>query len=573
MDTVIDPRPSAAGPDETTATALPGADAFELARALVRENTRFEPAELSQTAGAEVRQPMTLTVEYTLSARLHHCYVNGHTFAAQADDVRAAAVHSVPDDARRDADERLALAHATLHGQLASPATAHNAVSSGVYLGYQRRHWHLHQCVTCVGYGQVACYTCDGHRQEACDCCGGDGRVVCYLCQGSGRSYCVRCNDTGRVVETEFKGHQRSFACGCGGGGLCKACAASGTNPCKGCNATGRIRCRTCEGGGRLVCDPCDGSGQCGEAAWIEVDVAQRAAMALPDDAGADARAIAAMAGSDGAGADPSAIAVKPALQLAAAADIIEHAGAVVLDGARVRATYALLVRVVNLDVASQSRSYRLVAYGRPLAWLALDDIVEDLLRYDLHTLQQALEQGAQGAALLEPLRALAASEMNIEVIESLVDGRSRAHLQTVSEEYGRELRAAFLGALQRVYDQQGNRSWWHGMLGAGAATLGVWSQSTLGWAVLAGLLATYLCLRLFRRRMRGHLTMVLGGERLARRTMALAVRDGRQRRATRLVVLPALAVVCALTWQLPWDGWRFTHGGKARAEGSFRAG
>ena len=549
MDTLIDPRPAAAGA-ENAAAPLPGADAFELVRALVRDNTRFEPEQLRQSAGADRRQPMTLAVDYTLTARLEHYFVNGHNFTARPGDVRVDLVHTVADDARREADERLALAHGMLREQLSSSATAHDRIGDGVYLGHQRRHWHLHRCAPCSGHGRVSCHTCDGHRQEACDCCGGDARVTCVVCSGTGRTWCGRCSNSGMLSQPDGHGGLAHYPCGCGGG-RCGACGGARLMPCTECAATGRIRCRTCDGGGALRCDPCYGSGLYGESAWIEVDVAVAATMAVPDDASGEARAIA----------------VKPAMELAAAADSIAPGAVTVLDGARLRAEYPLLLRLVHLDVACQTDNYQLVAYGRPLAWLTLDDIVEDLLRNDLHVLQHALAQDARGDALLEPLRALAASEMNADVIESLLDGGARAHLTTVSAVYGREVREAFLGALTRIYDQQGKRRWWHGALAAGAATLGVWSHWTLAWAVPAGLLASYACLLLFRRRLRALLSTALGGERQARRAITLAVRDRRQRTATRLVVLPALLVVCALAWQLPWDGWWSKHGGKARAE------
>lgn len=555
-------------PDFTSGSShglLPGGDALLQVRALVRDKTRFAPDDLQQLAGSDSQQAMRLCSHYALTAMLRSRAIDGASFAPAQDDVESASAAAVEADAGQSAQDRLGLAQQLLQRQLQDGA-AYDAIADGVYLGHQRRHWHLARCSSCAGCGRVDCYTCHGRRQERCDRCNGDGRVICGGGCLHGKSNCHACGGTGKTrrsesytepvqvadttyhngqshtsYRTEYRTAYRTVDVPCMGclyGKVnCGQCGGAGMVNCQACHGSGAITCRSCHGNGDLQCSPCAGSGRHGKAAWVDVDLAASYSLQLPADAPADVARIAA--------AGPHA--------LAAIADALSLQQ--VQPGAgEVRADYTLLLRLVRLDVACNGHSYQLLAYGQPLAWHTLDDIVEDLLRSDLQALEAALGQLARSSmfstdvsALLQPLHAVAASELNADVIEAMLDGDSTSHGVVVSADYAGRVRQAVLGALGYAYTRVAKRHWWRGALATAALTLGVWALGEPVWALGAGATAAAAGLLVFRLRLRSLLTGALGGRAQASRAMALAQRGKRHRLAYTLVLGPALLTLLGL--------------------------
>ncbi|WP_348698382.1 hypothetical protein [Duganella fentianensis] len=590
------PAPPAGAPSASVAAPAAGAEALEMVRTLVRDKTRFEPDDLQQLHGEDLQQPMTLSAHYTLRTHLAEHAINGATFSAHASDHRCDSRFEVVDAANDDSDDRLKVAHAKLAQHLARADAEYNSVSEGRYLGYARRHWHLEGCTPCCGSGKVSCYTCHGSRQETCDQCSGRRTVSCtgIGCYG-GQVNCTTCYGTGSVrssetytepvsvattvyrdgqsytsYHTEYQSRSRDVSRPCSGCSYgkvqCRVCWGSGIVNCVRCGASGSITCRTCTGAGKLTCNPCAGSGKVGKTAWIEVHAAIEYALTLPDQAGDDVRRITAAAGLHGTAV------MADQLRLAQVVTQPHRVG-------EFRADYQLLLRIVRLAVECSEKEYDLVAYGKPLAWLTLDDIVEDLLRKDLQALSQALAQVADDGllaadvdALLKPLHAVAASELNADVIESVLDGNTeQSHGHVVSLDYAQTVRTAVLGALRHIYTRQAKRSWWHGTLAVCGATLAVWLFSQLGYAILAGLAATAASIVWFRHRMRRLLADALGGSNQAERAIALATRSKRQRLAYFLILAPALLALVLLASMLPSRGWMA--GAAAPAQGRPQAG
>lgn len=557
-------------------------DALELVRALVRDKTRFEPDDLQPAGGTDSRQPLLISARYALAARRDSCYINGAGFAPAADDARSASVATVESDADWQDHGRLAQAQGMLARQLEEGGAAWDAIGDGVYLGHHRRHWHLATCGTCGGCGRVECHGCRGQRKVRCDACDGDGQVRCpaSTCVG-GQVTCAYCSGMGQTrrtesdqvpeqvatttwrdgqshtsYHTEYRTVYRDVNVPCMhcqfGKSTCTTCGGRSRITCRQCDGDGILVCGTCGGNGDLRCTPCAGSGLYGVAAWVDVHVGVQYSLALPDTAAADVREIAA--------AGPHAIAAQ------AHTLTLRHVTAG--DGGQLRADYALQLRVARLDVACNGQVYQLVAYGQPLAWHTLDNIVEDLLRYDLQALTLALDAAhRQGwlatdtGALLQPLHAVAASELNADVIEAILDG-APVHGAVVSHDYAEEVRSAVLGALHQIHTRLAKRTWWHGVLAAAAATVAAWAWSQLPWGLLAGAVVTAGAVLLFRRRVRVLLTRALGGRSQADRAIALARRGKRERMALGLIVAPALLALAGLGTVLPWQGPLAHHAG-----------
>jgi TPR repeat protein len=508
-------------------------DALELVRALVRDKTRFAPGDLQPAGGADGVQPLLLSARYSLAAQRDSCAIDGASFTPAADDVRSLSLATVESDADWEDHGRLAQSQDLLARQLEANGSAWNIIGDGVYLGHHRRHWHLASCRACSGAGRVVCAACAGRREVPCDSCAGGGQVPCPDC-AAGKASCPTCHGSKRV------------ACGrCGGDGA--------------------VLCGACDGAGAVQCAPCAGSGQHGLAAWVDIHVSVQYVLALPDTADADVRAIAA--------AGPHAIA--PLASTLALRHV--EAGA----GGQLRADYALQLRVVRQDVACNGQVYQLLAYGNPLQWHTLGGIVEDLLRHDLQALVHALgaadRQGwlaTDTGALLPPLHAVTASELNFELIESLLDESlldgAPVHGAAVSNDYAEQVRTAVLSALRHLHTRVARRTWWHGALAAALATVAAWAWSQLPWGSLAGAAVTAGAWLLFRRRVRVLLTRALGGRHQADRAIALARRSQRERVANTLIVAPALLALAGLGAVLPWQGPLAPHHAGA---GSSRAG
>lgn len=548
-------------------------------RGLVRDKTRFEPEDVQPVAEEDAAYPYRMVVQHALDARCVHREITGH-FKASPLDVRCTGPGLPAYEERKRSPAFLRAAMEQLERQLREPETAYDALEDGLYLGARSRHYFLSSCSACDGDGKNQCHTCLGRGKEKCWECYGNLQVNCknWSCT-FGKVNCGGCGGAGTIARTEsyqesvqvattvyYNGESRTdyhteyqtryrqvydscYSCYGGGKVDCSQCGGSSRIQCPTCHAVGTVRCRTCGGGGELTCQPCAGSGKTGDAAWTEVHLEVAHAIDLPEGMPEDARRIVQREG-------PHALASQ-AVQVALHA--LERD-----DGAgQLAAHYAMPVRLVRLAAECSQVRYDLVAYGRELRWLTLDDIVEDLLQRDLQSLTGALARMADDGLfasdvhkLLDPLHNVAASELNADVVEAVLDGKAAtAHAGVVSAEYASAIETAVLGALRHVYTRFAKQSWWHGAAAAAVLTLAGWAWAGLLPGLLLGALALPASLWLFRWRLRKVLGAALGGEAQAARAIELARKGRRDRTAYFLVLAPVMAVLAGTAWLLPMRG------------------
>lgn len=546
-------------------------------RSLVQDKTRFAPQDITPLAEDDALQDFSLQATYTLDARLEQRHINGH-FTPSASDHCCASIEVTP-LAQAQTRDRLRRAAGKLSHALNSAGHACDGVPDGLYLGHAVKQWHLNSCNSCAGRGRVNCTTCHGGTTETCWSCHGRRTVSCdaYGCYGSGKVACSYCSGSGSVTEqvtdyvtvevpttvyengnsrtsyhtetrTQYRNVQRNCHHCSYGKVSCNTCHGNGNVNCGTCRASGSVTCRTCSGAGDLRCNPCDGSGQVGNAAWIDVHVAPAYRVSLPTQAPDDARRIADKEGVR------SLAAIASSLLLAKVSiyndDLPQE----------VDALYAGKLRIVRLDAACNGQAHHLVAYGSDLRWLTLDDIVEKLLRDDLKALSDALAGSADDGlfsadiqGLLAPLRDVAASELNADVIEAVLSGETdHAHAGVVSADYASNVRTCVLGALRQVYTRLAKQFWWKGALGALVATIGVWFFFGRGMGAAAGLLASGAAWLLFKRQIKAVLAEALGGDQPAERAMSIAGKGRRHQLAYTLVLAPAMAVALGAGYGLP---------------------
>lgn len=557
----------------------PAGETLTKVRELVRDKTRFEPGDVQPLAEDDADYPYRMVVRHALEARCEERRITGH-FKRGSRDVRCDTIGQAALREARQAPAFLGAALAQLERQLRDPATAYDALQDGIYLGAQGRHYALQTCHGCGGAGKNQCHTCSGGGKERCWNCDGGlyvkctnfsclfGKVNCSACMGNGTiSRSESYEEAVQVARTDYYNGQSStsyhteyqtryrtvtdpcYSCQYGKVD-CGTCSGTAQIRCPTCHAIGTIRCRTCGGSGDLVCSPCAGSGQVGDAAWTDVHVASAYTIDLPDDMPGDARRIVQDEGPHGLAAQAASVAL---LQL-------ERRGAQALN-----AHYAVPVRLVRLAAECGQERYDIVAYGRELRWLTLDDIVEDLLQRDLRVLTDALARMADDglfasdvAKLLEPLHNVAASELNAEVVEAVLDGHAgKTHAGVISAQYAAAIESAVLGALRHVYTRFAKQGWWHGVAAVAVVALGGWAWAGRTAGVLCGVLAVPGALFLFRHRLRAVLGAALGGADKATRAMALARKGKRDRTAYAVVLAPAVLVLAAagagLPAQAPW--------------------
>lgn len=557
-------------------TTAPG-NALEKLRTLVQDKTRFEPHQITALAEEEVLQDFALQANYVLEARLESRLINGYFSPSAGDDCCAA--HQVAPRAQAEAKERLRRAAGKLETALQQSGHRYNAIEPGLYLGHAVRHWHLDQCLSCHGDGRVNCTTCYGSTTETCWKCHGRRNLSCdgYGCFGSGKVSCTYCHGTGNVLEqvtdyitvevpttiyengssrttyhTESRTQYRNVTRTCHhcsyGKVTCNTCHGSGNINCGTCRASGSVTCRTCNGVGDLHCNPCDGSGKTGEAAWLDVHVTPAYSLNLPKQAPDDARRI----------RDKES--VHSLAQLANSLSLVKVSMYDPDHPQEVDALYAGKLRIVRLDAVCNQEKHHVVAYGSDLRWLTLDDIIEKLLRGDLKTLTDALASSADDGlfsshveSLLTPLRDVAASELNADVIESVLSGANdHAHVDVVSPDYANSVRTGVLGALRQVYTRLAKQFWWKAALGALVATVAVWFFFGGKFGALAGLAMTGAAYLLFNHQVKTVLSGALGGKAQAERAMQIASKGRRNRLAQILVLAPATLAVLASAYLLP---------------------
>ncbi|CDG84275.1 hypothetical protein [Janthinobacterium agaricidamnosum] len=570
------PAAPAVNPDQPRAIAV-----LDKVRKLVQDKTRFAPEDIQAIAETDTLQDYTLLASYSLEAHFESRVINGF-FDRGAADRSCDYAEEVEAAARALSKPRLLLAANSMESHLRALDTPHDEIQAGLYLPHAGKHWHLDTCGGCGGDGSSTCHHCRGRKSETCDACQGGRSVLCsaYNCCGTGKINCPACGGSGQAHESasEYVTEQvpvvtyqngsahttyrkesrmvhgtRQVHChSCSHGKItCHTCSGSGNIHCVTCNASGNITCRTCSGRGDITCGPCKGSGKRGTAAWVDVYATPAYSVALPEQADDDSRAIVDKH-------DPHAIAaLSQSLTL----------GKIALDDPafpqRIDARYQGKLRIVRLQASCNGASHHIVAYGADLRWLSLDDIVEKLLQGDLQALGNALNHSADGGffasdidRLLLPLRDVAASELNGEVIESVLDGvAAHAHPDVVSPEYAQQLRSCMLGALRHIYTRLAKQFWWKNALAALAVALLAFLFSGALPAAVAGVLAAGAGLPVFGRRVRGVLTGALGSRRQVDRAIAIAGKGKRNRLAHALVLGPAIAAVLAAGHLLPERG------------------
>jgi len=546
-------------------------------RTLVQEKTRFEPKDITPLAEDDALQDFSLQANFVLEARFENRVINGY-FKPSASDQHCDA-HEVGALAIAQGKERLRLAAARLETALQQSDHAYDTVKEGAYLLHAVKYWHLDDCAPCHGKGRIRCSTCHGSRQETCWKCHGGRTVSCdaYGCYGSGKVSCSYCSGNGTVAEqvtdyvtvqvptttyengnshttyhTETRTQYRTVSRNCShcsfGKVTCNSCHGAGNVNCDTCLASGSISCRTCSGLGDLRCNPCEGSGQQGDASWADIHVVPDYSVSLPKQAPEDARRIRDKEGVH---------------SLAAIASSLELAKVSIYDTdhpQEVDALYAGKLRIVRLDAACNEEKHHLVAYGTDLRWLTMDDIVEKLLRGDLKTLSDALAGSAddglfsaQVQGLLTPLRDVAASELNADVIESILRGETEhAHVDVVSPDYAQMVRTCVLGALRQIYTRLAKQFWWKSALATLAVTIATWFVAGRGTAAFAGLVAVAGGYLLFNRKVKTVLQEALGGESQAERAMHIAGKGRRNQLAQVLILAPATAAALAASMGLP---------------------
>ncbi|OEZ81423.1 Sel1 repeat protein [Janthinobacterium sp. HH106] len=546
-------------------------------RTLVQDKTRFEPHDITPLGEEDVLQDFSLQANYALEARFEQRVINGY-FTPSGNDCRCGS-HEVGALAHAQEKERLRRAAGKLDNALRQAGQAYNAIEAGAYLPHAVKYWHLDTCVPCSGKGRIGCHTCHGATTETCWNCHGGRTVSCdaYGCYGSGKVSCSYCSGSGTVAEqvtdyitvqvptttysngsshtsyhsetrTQYRTeHRNCYHCSFGKV-TCNTCHGSGNINCGTCRASGKVTCRTCSGAGDLRCNPCDGSGKVGTAAWVDVHVTPGYSVSLPKPAPDDARRIRDKESVH------SLAAIASSLALAKVSIYNED------QPQEVDALYAAKLRIVRLDASCNAEKHHLVAYGTDLRWLTLDDIVEKLLRGDLKALSDALAGSADDGlfsahvqGLLTPLRDVAASELNADVIESVLSGDAdHAHVDVVSADYANNVRTCVLGALRQVYTRLAKQFWWKSALAALAAAIAAWFFAGRGAAAVAGLLVTGAGYWLFNRKVKSVLSEALGGQQQAARAMGIAGKGRRNQLAQVLILAPASVAVLAASYGLP---------------------
>jgi hypothetical protein len=534
-------------PSSTVKTVL------EKVRELVRNKTRFEPQDIQPIDEEKIDQPFTLNVDYAFEARLEAVTITGH-FQAGADD-RMSEAKGAQTAAKLEYSGRLVVASKKLIFDLDS-SKPYDARGEGLYLGHQTKHWFVETCNPCTGTGRVQCHTCRGNRIETCPNCARTGQVTCDECDGTGRMTCTRCHGFGTLQNVVLHNNQRQPddpcpTCNRRGTVICNRCHGIGIANCRDCDGVGTIVCRTCTGRGDVPCTPCQESGRFGQAAWIDIYIKPVYRLALPEGCADDSQQIVGKEGLRGIAALAS--------KLDFNRSTLDNPHAPTLLSAEYQGEY----EIFRLRATCNKNDYKIVAYGSDLRWLTLDDIVEDLLSSDMKQLLAALTQIADDGlfasnvdGLLKPLNAVAASELNADVVEAVLNESGQAaHSAVVSADYVEGIKTGILGSLRHIYTRLAKGFWWKAALGSVSASILVWLFSTTSWSDVVGLLSLPVIYTVFKRRVHKVLSDALGGDERANRAVGIATKGKRNRLALAVVLLPSCAILLSLHYLLPNDG------------------
>ena len=550
---------------------------------LIRNKTRFEPADVDKIKEQDEEQSYSLEVRYTLEARVEKLEINGLFVRTTQDHECDNDFAFVQDDAEDECPSRLKQAAALLRSGLEQSETAYNGIAEGLLLKHDCKHWHLHDCFSCSGSGRVSCHTCDGERKETCWRCNGGLFIICdaYGCLG-GQQNCLTCGGRGHVsrqvsyqttvqvptttwsngvsqtsYHTEYRTEYRTEQDPCpsyncfGGKIQCSRCSGTGRIQCPTCFATGKVTCRTCSGVGDLSCEPCSASGKLGDAAWVDVYAKPTYHLQLPDGCPDDAQAIVGREGSHGI------------------AGISQSIGLVNTEvdnselPSSLTASYQGVLRIVRLDTRCNGDEYHLVAYGNDLRWMTTDSMVEDLLHGDLKALQTVLSETADDGLLsskidhlLLPLKHVTASELNADVVEAALSREShQSYEKFVSADYVRDIQKGILGALRQIYTRLAKQLWWQVAVACLVVTTVIWALLTPLWGMLSGAFCLAGGSFLFTRRVRRILSDALGNPALADRAISMAHNSKRTYFAHALILIPGAISTLVFGMMLPAKG------------------
>jgi len=590
------PAITGAGADAAASRVLEpdagGADTVQgKIRALISASTRFEPEDIQCNAETSVDQAMIVEVRHTLDARIKSKAITGHFPGVRSDADKQS--DNPFEDAEADIPGRLRLAGKWLAAMLRQPATTYDFADEGkLYLAHATRHWQLDTCGGCLGRGKNTCSPCVGLGRVTCRNCSGSRRVPCpaWGCL-YGKKSCTTCNGSGSVTkevgytdyvtvtaadgtshtESQWRTRYETHPCtayNCSYGKVtCSECSGSAYVQCTTCDLTGKVVCDACHGKGNITCAPCEGSGQTGSCAWIDVHGSPQYRLSFAGEIDPRAAEIEAKVGVHGVAAETAGLTLAQ-VNL----DCDERPGTIT-------ANYSAAMRIAHLDAVCNQRDYHLVAYGKSLEWLDLDNIVETLLRADLELLRNALVVASgEGVfatsvdTLADPLHRVVKSEINTEIVEATLSGEAldKLHVLT-SAEYVTQVHDSMLAALRQIYTREAKRLAWRILLVVVVLGVGVGLFAGRGGAAaLVGLVSIPGALAVFRRRARAVLAKTLGGKQQGERALNLLVNGRRHRFAQGLIGVP-LAITAALLLFLPLHGWRGTSA--AASPGSVQAG
>lgn len=559
-------------------------------RALISASTRFTPEDVQCAAETSVDQAMTFEVRHTLDARTKSIEINGHFLGARGSADKQS--RNPYQDAAAQVADRLREARRVLTGALKRAQTPYDFASEGdVYLGHAGRFWNLDTCSGCSGKGKNRCHTCFGQGYNTCQTCHGTRETPCtaWGCV-FGKKNCGNCNGMGTVTrevgyttyvtvtgadgisrtdshyQTRYETHPCT-AYGCFHGKVtCNQCNGTSRVSCSTCRATGRVTCSPCQGSGKIICASCVGSGQTGTCSWTDVHGTPAYKASFAGEVDPRAAEIEAKLGLHGLAAQT------PGLTLTRiGVDNDDYPKAIT-------ANYTATLRIAHLDAVCNQRDYHLVAYGRSLEWLDLDNMVETLLRADLESLRNALViASGEGIfatsvqTLANPLHQMIQSEINTEIVEATLSGAAldKLHVLT-SAEYVTQVHDSMLAALRQIYTREAKRLAWRIPLVVAAAGVGVGVFAGGGWAALAGLASIPIADLVFKRRACSVLAKALGGKQQGERALGLVLK-GRKHRFAQVLIGTPLVAASALLLLFPLHGlWRSS---VAAPSGSMQSG
>lgn len=532
---------------EPTPSATPVLDRV---RQLVESKTRFDPSDIRATQETARFQSYQIEVGYTLFTQLVKRSINGN-FNHSREDLRHDSAEQAVANARAESAERTSAAMEQLKAQLGPQEVRYDAIAEGRYLQAVRSHFHLPQCQDCAGEGKNICDNCNGRCTETCTQCHGhcnvqcpvfqclNGKVNCNTCFGNGQvaesytdyvtvnyavydsqgRYSHNASRTDSVSKTRWV-HCYNSACRAGKVN-CSNCGGTSQVQCPTCHARGIITCRRCTGAGYLRCDPCAGTGKLGMAARLEIGINVGYQLHLPDDAPPEAQAIVS----------------KEALHAMPALSQYLQRSSVAFAHHSATATFASAFGIFRLEAQCNGHDYLMVAYGSDYRWLITGDIVEDLLYADLRALSQALDTlGKDGMfateidSLLEPLSAVTASEINSDVLESLLNGTQKEDRRVdafLSDEYVNQVRSGVMGSLRHIYVRSAKRLALNVYSMALVSTLLVGYFVGAGTVLLSVLGLAALTTWLFKRSVNSKLIRAMHNPDYAKRAISIAAKAG----------------------------------------------